>query len=194
MSQKLHKTKIDIPENARGAVVAVLNARLADAVDLASQMKQAHWNVKGPNFIALHEMFDTFTAKSRCMSTISLNGSRHWAEPPSALRRLLSKIQGSRPIRWMRRAVRNMSRRSPRRWQRLARPCGVPSMRRPRSAMPIPKTCSPGSQEISTRNSGLSKPISRRLPDRFQYGRNGGVFPAVSICLCFWKARFRRRR
>ena len=59
MSQKLHKTKIDIPENARGALVAVLNARLADAVDLASQMKQAHWNVKGPNFIALHEMFDS---------------------------------------------------------------------------------------------------------------------------------------
>ena len=54
MSQKLHKTKIDIPENARGALVAVLNARLADAVDLATQMKQAHWNVKGSNFIALH--------------------------------------------------------------------------------------------------------------------------------------------
>ena len=59
MSQKLHKTKIDIPENARGALVAVLNARLADAVDLATQMKQAHWNVKGSNFIALHEMFDS---------------------------------------------------------------------------------------------------------------------------------------
>jgi starvation-inducible DNA-binding protein len=39
-------------------VIALLQARLADAVDLASQMKQAHWNVKGPNFIALHELFD----------------------------------------------------------------------------------------------------------------------------------------
>lgn len=58
MSQELYRSKIDIPANARSAVVGVLNARLADAVDLATQMKQAHWNVKGPNFIALHEMFD----------------------------------------------------------------------------------------------------------------------------------------
>ena len=63
MSQSLHKTKIDIPENSRGALTAVLNARLADAIDLASQLKQAHWNVKGPNFIALHEMFDTIHAE-----------------------------------------------------------------------------------------------------------------------------------
>ena len=59
MSQKMYQTKIDIPENSRGALVAVLNARLADAVDLSTQMKQAHWNVKGPGFIALHELFDT---------------------------------------------------------------------------------------------------------------------------------------
>lgn len=59
MSQHLYESKIDIPANARAAVVALLNARLADAIDLASQMKQAHWNVKGPNFIALHEMFDS---------------------------------------------------------------------------------------------------------------------------------------
>ena len=39
-------------------MVDLLNARLADAVDLSSQMKQAHWNVKGPAFIALHELFD----------------------------------------------------------------------------------------------------------------------------------------
>jgi starvation-inducible DNA-binding protein len=39
-------------------MVALLNARLADAVDLYSQLKQAHWNVKGPTFIALHELFD----------------------------------------------------------------------------------------------------------------------------------------
>lgn len=58
MSQALYDSKIDIPANARAAVVALLNARLADAIDLASQMKQAHWNVKGPSFIALHEMFD----------------------------------------------------------------------------------------------------------------------------------------
>src|SRR5262249_53157362 len=37
----------------------LLNARLADCIDLQTQTKQAHWNVKGPNFIALHELFDT---------------------------------------------------------------------------------------------------------------------------------------
>tara|TARA_R110000787_G_scaffold46605_2_gene112978 strand:+ start:280 stop:768 length:489 start_codon:yes stop_codon:yes gene_type:complete len=58
MSQKQYRTKIDIPANSRAALADLLNARLADAVDLATQMKQAHWNVKGPNFIALHEMFD----------------------------------------------------------------------------------------------------------------------------------------
>ena len=59
MSQTLHPTKIDIPDYTRAAMVDLLNARLGDAVDLASQMKQAHWNVKGPAFIALHELFDT---------------------------------------------------------------------------------------------------------------------------------------
>ena len=58
MSQILHPTKIDIADNTRAAMVDLLNARLADAVDLATQMKQAHWNVKGPSFIALHELFD----------------------------------------------------------------------------------------------------------------------------------------
>jgi len=39
-------------------MVELLNGRLADAIDLGTQAKQAHWNVKGPNFIALHELFD----------------------------------------------------------------------------------------------------------------------------------------
>jgi starvation-inducible DNA-binding protein len=54
----MYKTKIDLPEKARRGVIAILNDRLAEAIDLQSQVKQAHWNVKGPNFIALHELFD----------------------------------------------------------------------------------------------------------------------------------------
>jgi starvation-inducible DNA-binding protein len=54
----MYKTKIDLSEKTRRNVVALLNDRLAEAIDLQSQAKQAHWNVKGPNFIALHELFD----------------------------------------------------------------------------------------------------------------------------------------
>jgi starvation-inducible DNA-binding protein len=54
----LYKTKNDIPEKVRIQVVSLLQERLAEAVDLVAQAKQAHWNVKGPSFIALHELFD----------------------------------------------------------------------------------------------------------------------------------------
>ena len=54
----MYKTKIDLPEKTRRNVIVVLNDRLSEAIDLQSQVKQAHWNVKGPNFIALHELFD----------------------------------------------------------------------------------------------------------------------------------------
>jgi len=54
----MYKTKNDIPEKSRVAAITLLNARLAEAVDLMHQAKQAHWNVKGPSFIALHKLFD----------------------------------------------------------------------------------------------------------------------------------------
>ena len=54
----MHPTRNDLSTKTRTKVVEVLNARLADAIDLQFQAKQAHWNVKGPNFIALHELFD----------------------------------------------------------------------------------------------------------------------------------------
>ena len=54
----MYKTKIDLSEKTRRNVIVILNDRLSDAIDLQSQVKQAHWNVKGPHFIALHELFD----------------------------------------------------------------------------------------------------------------------------------------
>lgn len=54
----MHNTRIDISADTREKVTEILNQSLADAVDLKSQAKQAHWNVKGMNFIALHELFD----------------------------------------------------------------------------------------------------------------------------------------
>lgn len=57
------KPRIDLDDNTRKAMVALLNARLVDAIDLRLVLKQAHWNVKGANFIALHEMFDAMQAR-----------------------------------------------------------------------------------------------------------------------------------
>ena len=54
----MFKTKNDLPEPTRVKVIDLLNARLADCKDLETQTKQAHWNVKGPHFIGLHELFD----------------------------------------------------------------------------------------------------------------------------------------
>src|SRR6202048_3626635 len=54
----MYDTRNDLAADVRGRMVELLNGRLADAIDLGTQAKQAHWNVKGPNFIALHELFD----------------------------------------------------------------------------------------------------------------------------------------
>ena len=54
----MYRPRIDLSENVRNSAIGILQPRLADAIDLASQAKQAHWTVKGPNFIALHELFD----------------------------------------------------------------------------------------------------------------------------------------
>jgi starvation-inducible DNA-binding protein len=54
----MHRTKNDLSESTRVALVKILNARLADAIDLMHQAKQAHWNVRGASFIALHKLFD----------------------------------------------------------------------------------------------------------------------------------------
>jgi starvation-inducible DNA-binding protein len=55
---RLFPTKNDLPAEVRTRVAALLNQRLADCIDLQTQCKQAHWNVKGPEFIALHKLFD----------------------------------------------------------------------------------------------------------------------------------------
>ena len=54
----MYETENDLPKSARSELNTLVNQRLADVIDLQLQLKQAHWNVKGPNFIGLHELFD----------------------------------------------------------------------------------------------------------------------------------------
>ncbi|HEY4262562.1 MAG TPA: DNA starvation/stationary phase protection protein Dps [Schlesneria sp.] len=54
----MYKTKNDLSEPVRSRAITLLNSKLADCTDLQTQTKQAHWNIKGPNFIALHKLFD----------------------------------------------------------------------------------------------------------------------------------------
>ncbi len=65
MEALMYRTKNDLPEKMRTTIAHLLNARLADLIDLQLQAKQAHWNVKGPHFIALHELFDKVTDGAR---------------------------------------------------------------------------------------------------------------------------------
>ena len=57
-TRRTFETRIDIADASREELVQLLNARLADTFDLYSQLKQAHWNVKGSDFIQLHELYD----------------------------------------------------------------------------------------------------------------------------------------
>jgi starvation-inducible DNA-binding protein len=56
----MFKSPSPLPEEARSKMSVTLNERLADGLDLHSQIKVAHWNIKGPQFAALHPLFETF--------------------------------------------------------------------------------------------------------------------------------------
>jgi starvation-inducible DNA-binding protein len=62
-SQLLHSTRIDLPANTRSQVISLLNQSLASTLDLKTQVKQAHWNVKGMDFYQLHELFDDMASE-----------------------------------------------------------------------------------------------------------------------------------
>lgn len=54
----MHPTSIDLPKQTRQAMCGLLQANLADGIDLVYHIKQAHWTLRGPNFIGLHELLD----------------------------------------------------------------------------------------------------------------------------------------
>lgn len=55
---RFYSSRIDLPKKTRSEVIAILNQSLATTLDLKTQVKQAHWNVKGMNFYSLHLLFD----------------------------------------------------------------------------------------------------------------------------------------
>lgn len=59
----MNPTRNNLPATAREQLIPLLNARLADAADLKSQLKQAHWNAKGAQFLQLHELFDSVAGR-----------------------------------------------------------------------------------------------------------------------------------
>jgi starvation-inducible DNA-binding protein len=66
----VYQTGNDISLPRRRELIPLLNLRLADAIDLQLQMKQAHWNVKGPTFIALHGLFDRIDEEVRAFADL----------------------------------------------------------------------------------------------------------------------------
>jgi starvation-inducible DNA-binding protein len=60
---RLHETRNDLPEKVRGPVCQILNQTLAESLDLMTQTKQAHWNVKGVHFYQLHLLFDEIASE-----------------------------------------------------------------------------------------------------------------------------------
>ena len=61
----MYETSNDLSAATRRSMIEVLNEHLADAVDLQLQAKQAHWNIKGPSFVGLHQLFDQVAAEAR---------------------------------------------------------------------------------------------------------------------------------
>ena len=91
----MYKTKIDLSEKTRRNVIVVLNDRLSDAIDLQSQVKQAHWNVRGPGFIAIHALFDRVSTEVENYSDLiaeragGLGGTAHGTVQTAAERTFL---------------------------------------------------------------------------------------------------------
>ena len=94
----MHQTKNDLPSNTRNVAIDLLNARLADAIDLALLTKQAHWNLKGPRFIAIHEMLDGFAPRSTATWTRWQSAPCNSEAPPLAPPSRWRKPQSWRPI------------------------------------------------------------------------------------------------
>jgi starvation-inducible DNA-binding protein len=72
----MHQTRNTLSANIRAESVELLNKQLASAIDLHGQLKQAHWNVRGPNFIALNGLFDKCAEEAETYSDLIAERAR----------------------------------------------------------------------------------------------------------------------
>src|SRR6516225_4420347 len=157
----MFKTKNDLAEGTRVKAIELLNARLADCKDLQTQVKQAHWNVKGPNFISLHLLFDKINddvenyVDEIAERAVQLGGV---AEGTARMVAKRSSLPSTRPARWRAAAT---SRRCPRPWRPSASRRGRPSTRPTTWATWTRPTCSPRCRAASTSGCGSSRRTSR---------------------------------
>ncbi len=143
MKTTLWNTQNDLPEKLRVEAVGMLNQQLADALDLHLQAKQAHWNVKGPSFIALHELFDEVVeefeeyADEIAERAVVLGGTAYGTVRVAAGRSRLPNIR-STSFRGV-----TTSSRCPARLRSSASRRGPQSTLLRSSGMPTPPICSP---------------------------------------------------
>lgn len=108
----MHPTRNDLPAKARSGVARLLGDLLADAVDLQTQVKQAHWTVKGPTFLQLHELFDAVAGEVESWADLlaeriaQLGGTpvgtaRHAAKSSRLPEYPLAAVRGSDHVRFV---------------------------------------------------------------------------------------------
>ena len=162
----MFKTKNDLSEASRTKVIELLNARLADCIDLQTQTKQAHWNVKGPNFIGLHELFDkVYSAVSEYVDEIAeravqLGGVAQGTARTVAKHSTLSEypasaVDGRSHVDALSTALRRSESRQGR---PSTRPTSCETWTRP--------TCSPRSPAGSISGYGSSRPICKQSDEQ----------------------------
>jgi starvation-inducible DNA-binding protein len=109
---RTYKSSVGVAEETRQALIALINQRLANSVDLRSQVKWAHWNIKGSDFIQLHELFDsvaahledqTDTIAERCVTLGGVaNGTTREAAAMSGLKEAdLTASDGPSMLKWL---------------------------------------------------------------------------------------------
>jgi DNA-binding ferritin-like protein len=160
-------TRNNFDAELREKIVTLLNQHLADTFDLYSQTKQAHWNVKGPHFFALHELFDKLAAQ--LVNDVDTIAERATASGGTALGTARQSAAASRLPEYhrTRRRVCSMLRRWPCAMPHLPQRAGRRSTQPVNSATPTQRTCSPKSHGVWTSFSGFWRATCKRsLCDR----------------------------